>query len=94
MNESMYTEVKGCNTYVNGEAGVTVGFLYEQQFRAGAFVKLMDRAAMLYVELGKTVGDRKDRQEIVSVREIGRDEFDRLNGISALRRELGWDLAA
>lgn len=61
---------------------------------ARAFVKLDERSAMLYVELGAAAGERRERHEIVAVREIDRDEFDRLNGIDALRRELGWDLAA
>jgi len=34
--------------------------------------------------------DRKTSHEVRSHREIDRDEFDRLNGIDALRAELGW----
>lgn len=43
---------------------------------------------MLLVRLGRSL-DEKHR-EVVSVRVIERDEFDRLTTLDTLRRDLGW----
>ena len=37
-----------------------------------------------------TITGRKTSHEVTSHRVIDRDEFDRLNGLDALRTELGW----
>lgn len=88
--ESLYTEVPGCTTYIKGESGTTKGFTYTQNRKSGAFVQLDMRDAMIYVTLGVRSGTRDQHSEVLSSREIDRDEFDRLNGIDLLRTELGW----
>lgn len=92
LESRIYIEVSGCNTTINGERGVTVGFTHHANTKTGAFVRLDDRPAMLYVELGHRTGERLVHAQIGNVREIDRDEFDRLNGIDRLRNELGWKL--
>lgn len=39
---------------------------------------------------GKTVRDRKTHQMVAGFREIDREEFDRLQGMPAMRESLGW----
>lgn len=87
--DTIYTEVSGTNCYVNGERGVVTG-LHREKWLLGAFVKLDERDVMLYVKLGNACGDRGSWHEVVSAREIDRDEFDRINTLDVLRREMGW----
>ena len=91
--QTLYIEVSGCNATINGERGRTVGFTHAVgNVTSGAFIRLDDRPAMLYVELGHRAGERNERAEILTAREIDREEFDQLAGIARLRRELGWAL--
>lgn len=45
---------------------------------------------MLHVSLGEATGDRRQHSEVLGWRVIDRDEFDHLNDLDTLRRELGW----
>lgn len=53
--DTIYTEVTGTTCRVNGERGTVTGFMLEVGKKVGAFVKLDERSAMLYVELGAQV---------------------------------------
>lgn len=97
----MYIEVTGCNNSVSGEHGTTVAFTRNRLDATGpvarylvdgAFVRLDQRPAMIYVELGEHVGSRSQYAEVVSWREIDRDEFDRLAGLTEYRQSMGWTL--
>jgi hypothetical protein len=88
--DHLYTEVKGTIGYLGGERGTVVLIDYAQGFRRGAFVRLDERPAMLYAELGRSTGERGQWSEVVAVREVDRDEFDRLTGLEDVRRSMGW----
>lgn len=94
MTDTLYTATSGTTGHINGERGTVVLIDYAQGFRRGAFVRLDERPVMLYAELGASVGERGGWSEVVSVREIDRDEFDRLTGLAGARREMGWDFSA
>lgn len=88
--DTIYTEVVGTTCYVNDERGVVAGLHSERRRIIAAFVRLDERDAMLYVSLGATTGERGTWREVVAAREIDREEFDRINGLDTLRREMGW----
>jgi hypothetical protein len=88
--ETIYTEAMGTTCYINGERGTVTGLWSTCGHVTGAFVALDERPAMLYVMLGAKTGDRGQYHETTSAREIDREEFDRINGLDTLRRELGW----
>lgn len=89
--DTLYTEVAGTTCYVGGERGIVTGLHREVRWGlVGAFVKLDERDVMLYVTLGLACGDRGAWHEVASAREIDRDEFDRINTLDVLRREMGW----
>lgn len=99
MANRMYIESTGCNATVGEEHGTVVAFTRNRMDATGpvarylidgAFVRLDDRRAMVYVELGEHVGDRSQYAEIIRWREIDRDEFDRLTGITEMRASMGW----
>ena len=99
MANRMYIEVTGCNATVGEEHGTVVAFTRNRMDATGAvarylvdgaFVCLDGRRAMVYVDLGEHVGDRGQYAEIIRWREIDRDEFDRLTGISEMRASMGW----
>lgn len=50
---AIYTESTGCTTYINGERGTLTGFTSFLAQVTGAFVRLDERPAMLYVTLGR-----------------------------------------
>ncbi|MCC4906957.1 hypothetical protein [Microbacterium sp. cx-59] len=97
----MYIEVTGCGWPAPSDdlRGTVVGFTRNRMdytgtvARAlvdGAFVRMDDRPAMVYVELGEHVGDRSQHAEVLAWRYISRDEFDRLTGLDDVRRSMGW----
>ncbi|MDF2991884.1 MAG: hypothetical protein K0S37_2398 [Microbacterium sp.] len=97
----LYIEVTGCNATVGGEHGTTVGFTRNRLdatgpvaiYRVdGAFVRLDERPAMMYVELGEHLGSRSQYAEVTGWREIDRDEFDRLTRLAEYRASMGWTL--
>jgi len=97
----VYIEVTGCGWPAPSEdlRGTVVGFTRNRTdctgpvARAvvdGVFVRLDARPAMLYIVVGEHVGSRGQHAEIVSWREIDRDEYDRLTGIAEVRASMGW----
>lgn len=111
------TGATGTTCYVNGERGTITGFHRTAGLNRrtlGVFVKLDERPAMLFIEVGSSVAvcdcGRPDldkaghhaqcnlsreapaqhHQEITAVREITRDDFDRITELDVLRRETGW----
>lgn len=90
--DTLYTEVAGTNCYVDGEHGTVTAVVREPGLRntvRAAFVHL-DCGDMLYVTLGRPTGDRDAWHEVRLSRRIDREEFDRLNTLDQLRRDLGW----
>lgn len=91
----------GCDVtvYVGGQRGVLRGCdrITPERLR-GVFVRLchpetgrMDGGDMLYVEVAAVpVGENGRHREIISTRVVDRDQFDRMTGITDLRRDLGW----
>jgi hypothetical protein len=89
----VYVAVTGCNCIIDGMHGYVTCFHKEGRHLVGAFVHcpIKDgKGPMLYVELGKITGERGEHREVTSYRVIGREEFDRLNTLDQLRRDLGW----
>lgn len=88
---TLYAQTAGCTSYVaNGERGTTTAIDHY-----GAFVLLAERDAMFYIELGGRYdedGKPLAHREVVSAREIDREEFDRITGIDKMRKEMGWAL--
>ncbi|WP_228941810.1 hypothetical protein [Nocardioides sp. Leaf374] len=90
--DRLYVEVAGTNCYIAGTPGVVaevVRDLDPRRVPCAAFVQL-DLGPMLYVTLGRAVGDREQWREVVVFRQIDRDEFDRLTELAQLRHEMGW----
>jgi hypothetical protein len=88
----LYTEVAGANCYVNGEHGTVTAIVRDPGLRntvRAAFVHL-DSGPMLYVVLGSACGERGTWHDVRSSRRIDREEFDRLNTLDQLRRDMGW----
>lgn len=88
--DTIYVETANTTCYINGEQGIVRGLHYINGYVDGAFVKLAERDVMLYVTTGGVPSQGKAWREVANAYEIDRDEFDRLNGIVQLRRELGW----
>ena len=115
--DTISTTGTGTTCYVRGERGVITGLhrapgLHPRTI--GVFVKLDERSAMLFVEVGSQVAlcdcgrpdlgkaghhpqcnlsretPAKRHHEITAVREITRDDFDRITELDVLRRETGW----
>jgi len=86
----IYTEVAGTTTYATGERGTVTGFLRDLGQTVGVFVKSDETPAMWLVQVGARTGDRGQYHEVQAARQINRDEFDQLNGLDALRCDLGW----
>lgn len=91
----------GCDVtaYVKGQHGTLRGhdWITPERLR-GVFVRLdhpetgrMDGGDMLYIEVGaEPFGETGRLREIISSRVVDRDQFDRMTGITDLRRDLGW----
>lgn len=88
--DALYVEVTGTTCHINGERGHVAGLHRENGHLVGAFVALDERPAMLYATLGASSGDRNQHSEVLSAREIDRDEFDRITGIRVIREQMGW----
>ena len=94
----MYTATAGCTTYAaGGERGTVTGFHYLRGTRGpvAAFVRRED-GEMWVIDLGEATRERildghALHHRITGGRRIDRDEFDRIVGIDAMRRELGWE---
>ncbi len=92
MTDTIWIKTMNTTAYVNGERGIVRCVVRELGHVAGAFIRLDEREAMLYVEL---VHNEKDGwMDVATSREINRDEFDRLTGLASARRDMGWNLAA
>jgi len=85
----MYTEVTATTTYATGNHGELTALHRMHGDIAGAFVKESD-GGMFYVELGARSGDRNQYHAVKSVRQISRDDFDRLVDVPLLRHSMGW----
>ena len=85
----MYVGSTGCTTYAaGGERGTVTAFYYRYGGPAeAAFVQRID-GEMWVIDLGATTTDH--HRVIAGGRRITRDDFDRIVGIDALRREMGW----
>lgn len=84
---------EGGNCRVFGVHGSVTGFHKEGKHLMGAYIKVAvwdGVGPMLYARLGRITGDKGDHREVTSLRAIDRDEFDRLEGLDTLRRDLGW----
>jgi len=93
--DTLYAETSGTLCHINGERGTVRGLRYAYGHAnpaTHAYVVLDERPVMLLVELGQRLGDRLSWAEVTGVREISRDEFDRLTGLEELRRGMGWTL--
>lgn len=90
--ETLYTGLAGGNcTLRENIHGYVTGFHKEGPHIVAAFVKVPicgGAGPMLLVRLGRDIGGQY--REVVSVHPINRDEFDRLNTLDTLRRDLGW----
>lgn len=77
--------------YVGGERGFVALIHYPTPADPadGVFVRLAEREAMLYVDIRP---DGSDWPEILGWRQISRDEFDHLTGLTDARRSMGWDI--
>lgn len=95
---TIYTGHTGCSVEIDGEHGRLTGLHKDGKHIVGAFVHVPPESSvhqapghMLYVALGRKVIDGAgERHEVFSARLIDRDEFDRLNTLDQLRRDLGW----
>ena len=95
---TIYTGHTGCNVEIDGEHGRVTGLHKDGKHIVGAFVHVPPESSvhqapghMLYVALGRQFGESfEQRHEVLSARLIDRDEFDRLNTLDQLRRDLGW----
>lgn len=92
MTDTIWTKTLNTTAYVNGERGIVRGVTRALGHVSGAFVRLDEREAMLYVELVHS--DEEGWMKVTSSREIDRDEFDQLTGLAGARRDMGWNLAA
>lgn len=55
-NQTIYTETRGCTTYINGERGTLVEFTTGVAgYLTGGFIRLAERPAMVYVTFGASV---------------------------------------
>jgi len=88
--DSIYVEVTGTTCHVDGIRGTVTGLQRDMGHLVGAFVRADETGAMLYVTLGAAVGERGVHREVLAVKPIDREEFDRLTGLAALRSEFGW----
>lgn len=89
-NPTISDTLTGGNVTIDGSSGYVTGFHTDGRHTVGAFIKVPiqdGQGPVLYARLGRTI---KGKREIVSTRHIGRDEFDRLNELDTLRRDLGW----
>jgi hypothetical protein len=88
--QRIYIETTGTTAHVGGERGTVTGVhRLGPDSWVGAFVKLDERPAMLYVE-GIYAGNRRQYMTVTSSREIDRDEFDRITGLDQAREGMGW----
>lgn len=93
MTDTIYTGCAGRTVILNEGTvhGYVTGFHTDGPHTVGAFVKVpvIDGSGpMLYLALGRELGGKN--REVVSVRPISRDEFDRITTLDTLRRDLGW----
>jgi hypothetical protein len=90
MGDRVYVESMGTTCYVGGERGIATEVHTVRHRIEGAFVSLDERPVVLYVKLADPVSEHGSWREVVSSREVDRDEFDRIVGLDVLRAELGW----
>lgn len=115
--DTISTSGTGTTCYVRGERGTITGLHRTAGLNRrtlGVFVKLDERPAMLFVEVGSPVAvcdcgrpdlgkaghhpqcnlsretPHRRHCEVTAVREITRDDFDRITELDVLRRETGW----
>jgi hypothetical protein len=89
--ETIFTGHAGGNCTLKEIHGYVTAFHKEGPHVVAAFVKVPvcdGSGPMLFVRLGRNVDET--HREVVSVRPIDRDEFDRLNTLDTLRHDLGW----
>lgn len=87
--QRIYIETTGTTAIIDGQRGTVTGVhRLGPESWVSAFVKL-DSGATLYVE-GIYAGNRRQYMTVTSSREIDRDEFDHITGLSRVRREMGW----
>lgn len=94
--DMIYVEVPNTTAIIEGKRGTVTSIHYSPIDHSvdGAFVG-WDDGGTAYVTTGRHAGsERTDghwtHREVESVREIDRDEFDALSGLSAIRTQLGW----
>jgi len=89
----LYIETMGTYCTLDGERGRVTGVTYGPgHMLTGVFVVMEYVDEVRYCEVSRLVGERNQHAEIKTRRAITRDEFDRLNGLDTMRRELGWKL--
>lgn len=95
----LYVETLGTNCSVGGNHGTVRGLLRRTPSKIDAVFVRMDHPAtgaqdggdMLLVTVNPVpIGDRGQWRSVQRWRRIDRPEFDRLNEIDQLRRDLGW----
>ena len=89
MSDHIYTGVPGTTCYIGGERGAVTAFQYRGGDKVGAFVQLVERPAMLHLDLSLDVAP-DSIAPVLAAREIDRDEFDRLIGVPDFRHDFGW----
>ncbi|HEY9248907.1 MAG TPA: hypothetical protein VIO38_07235 [Rariglobus sp.] len=92
---SVYVGTTGTTTYLpNGRRGVVTGINYRTPNRQpdSVFVATVDeeQSEMWLVTLGERLENTRGFYAIAGTRRIDRDEFDRIAGLTDLRREMGW----
>lgn len=94
--DTIYVETSGTIAIIGGKRG-TVTALHHSSIDSsvdGAFIG-WDDGGTAYVTTGRHAGANRGgghytHREVASVRNIDRDEFDLLSGLTAIRKQLGW----
>jgi len=92
----IYVEVPGTTAILGGRRGTVTALHHSPIDRSvdGAFIG-WDDGGTAYVTTGRHAGELRrhggyTHREVDAVRDIGRDEFDVLSGLAAMRTQLGW----
>lgn len=80
----------GLNCTIAGRHGTTTGVWRDGRGIDAVFVKL-DEGPMLHCLVSRQVPDgRPEYRRVIKVREVDRDEFDRIIGADEYRQDCGW----
>lgn len=90
MVSRVYVETTPTNCDIDGRHGQVTGIWRDARGIDAVFVKL-DEGPMLHCAVSRTpVGERGQWRDVVRVREVDRDAFDRIIGADEFRTSCGW----